>query len=135
MLGPLAFRAIALAVGSALGAAMVVGGAPQRGDDVEQLRAELRSEIDDLRRSVRETDRLLIQLGETNQHNIMLTEAKVCDVVRDLNANLAAMTDGDHLGRLAEEQRVLCRQMYERAAEFRGSRPYIQRVDVLEEPR
>ena len=128
-------RFVAVATGSMLGTAVLVGGLPQESGGFEETTASVRRAVEFVEQEadVREVDRLFAQLLKTNlelielnRHGIMLTEAKLCDVVRDQNTNFATLTDDDRLYRLAAEQRTLCRQLHNRAAEFRGSRSFIQ---------
>ena len=69
---------------------------------------------------------------ETNTHNNLHQEAKLCDSAVALNDNLGAAFNNGRLLDMAQEQKTLCRRMYERAATYRATRPFIRMTDTVE---
>ena len=66
---------------------------------------------------------------QSNTHNHMYQEAKICDSVVALNQNLGIAFDNDRLLDMAQEQERTCLRIYEQAAEYRATRPFIRMTE------
>ncbi len=72
----------------------------------------------------------LRKLIELNTHNHMLHEAKIRDGARALNEHLGVAFNNDRLLDMAAEDSKFCRRLYERAAEYRATWPFIHITDL-----
>ncbi|MXZ37361.1 MAG: hypothetical protein F4230_07540 [Holophagales bacterium] len=63
-------------------------------------------------------------------HNNLLQEGKICDGVQALNENLGVAFNNSRLLDMAREDQKLCRSLYERAAEYRATRPFIRMAEI-----